>query len=251
MHLGPDTWNIRQGPPAHGSGLLKKAGSDQVGAGGRADKPDKCRGNDLLRGPGQALLTANLPIVGGLPNRAPKAAGKRGTRQMPNIPRVGDLEIKQDLDYQRREWICQRVGWVVMALVVFAALAGLLGTGPLSKTSATSSDGSLRVEFNRFLHYHNPDMLKVYLAGGVARNGELRVWLDRSYLDAIEIEKTSPEPVRVEIGEDRHIYVFPVADPSQPTVVVFHFQADQRLTLSGRVGVADKEAAEFSQFVYP
>ena len=38
--------------------------------------------------------------------------------------RVGDLEIHQDLPFQRRSWTVQRVGWAIMALVV---LAGLLG----------------------------------------------------------------------------------------------------------------------------
>ena len=32
------------------------------------------------------------------------------------VQRVGDLEIGQDLVYQRREWVFERVGWGVVAV---------------------------------------------------------------------------------------------------------------------------------------
>ena len=44
--------------------------------------------------------------------------------------RHGDLEIDEDLPFQRREWFAERVAWAVMALLIAAALLGLFGTGP-------------------------------------------------------------------------------------------------------------------------
>lgn len=44
---------------------------------------------------------------------------------MAKIQRVGALEISQDLDFQRRTWVVEQVGWGVMALVVLAALLRL------------------------------------------------------------------------------------------------------------------------------
>jgi hypothetical protein len=46
--------------------------------------------------------------------------------------RVGDLEVNQDLDFQRHVWWFQRIGLVGMALVVVAALLGLFGGGDSS-----------------------------------------------------------------------------------------------------------------------
>lgn len=41
------------------------------------------------------------------------------------------LDEGRDIAYQRREWIAQRIGWVTIALLVVAALLGLLGSvGP-------------------------------------------------------------------------------------------------------------------------
>jgi hypothetical protein len=37
------------------------------------------------------------------------------------MPRVGDLEIGQDLPFECRMQIAQRLGWGVLALIVLAA----------------------------------------------------------------------------------------------------------------------------------
>jgi len=42
---------------------------------------------------------------------------------------AGDLEVAENLAFQRRAWKVQRAGWVAMALLVGAALAGLFGGG--------------------------------------------------------------------------------------------------------------------------
>lgn len=61
--------------------------------------------------------------------------------------RKGGLEVSQDLNFQRREWVVQRVGWVVMAVLLVAALLGLFGPGPLSKSIAGSASGPVRAEY--------------------------------------------------------------------------------------------------------
>ena len=36
-------------------------------------------------------------------------------------------------EYHRREWAVQRIGWCVMTLVLAAAVAGVFGSGPVSR----------------------------------------------------------------------------------------------------------------------
>ena len=51
---------------------------------------------------------------------------------MPEIKRVGDLEIAVDIKAQRRNWKFQMFGSAVMALMALAGLFGLFGgAGPL------------------------------------------------------------------------------------------------------------------------
>ena len=49
---------------------------------------------------------------------------------------AADLAIREDMRHQRLEWAVERVGWAAVALVLVAALAGLLGHGPLSRATA-------------------------------------------------------------------------------------------------------------------
>lgn len=60
------------------------------------------------------------------------AAPQAVERTRGEVHRVGDLEIEEDLDHQRRCWKLERASWAVMALVLLAAMAGLFGSGPLS-----------------------------------------------------------------------------------------------------------------------
>jgi hypothetical protein len=169
---------------------------------------------------------------------------------MPNIPRVGDLEIGQDLQFQRWEWIFQRVGWVVLVAIILAALAGLLGHGPLSRTQTADPDNKLTIEYNRFLQYHDPSTLTIRVNEG-ASGPELRLSFGRDYVEQLDIQAVVPPPVRVEAGADRAVYVFRVAEAGRPLMVTAHFEANRMGPLRGEIGIDEQEPARFRQFVYP
>jgi hypothetical protein len=59
-------------------------------------------------------------------------------------------EIDQDLEFQRRIWKLQRVAWAVMALVVLAAVLGLLGPGVLGMATAGGRSSPLWLEYDHF-----------------------------------------------------------------------------------------------------
>jgi hypothetical protein len=83
---------------------------------------------------------------------------------MAEVQRAGDLELNQDLRFQRRMWAVQRIGWAVMALVVLAGLLGLFGPGPLSSATAGKEEGPLLVEgYERFVRFRIPTTLQVRL----------------------------------------------------------------------------------------
>ena len=58
---------------------------------------------------------------------------------MVELRRVGDLEIAEGMDAQRRNWKFQRIGTVVMALVV-ARLAQLARVEKLTHSKTSHSD---------------------------------------------------------------------------------------------------------------
>lgn len=170
---------------------------------------------------------------------------------MVDTPRVGDLELEEDLRFQKRQWKVQRIAWVVWLLVLVAAVAGLFGSGPLSNGTAGEEGGPLWAEYQRFERHQGPSDLKVFLGPGAASGGEGRVWLGRDYLESVELESVTPPPLRVEAGADRYTYVFPVTDPQQGTAVVFRFRPEALGRHEGRIGLPGGAELKFGRFVYP
>lgn len=58
--------------------------------------------------------------------------------------RIGDLEISQDLEFQKRSWTIQRVGWVVIALLILAGLLGVFGKGIAADATAGEENSRSR-----------------------------------------------------------------------------------------------------------
>jgi hypothetical protein len=170
---------------------------------------------------------------------------------MANQQRVGDLEIDQDLPHERLEWSIERGGWLVMALVLLAALVGLLGPGPLSGATAGEQGSALWVAYNRFERYQAPAMVRVHLGPGAARAGTARLWLSRHYVENIELHHIDPEPESVEVGPDRLTYTFRVPDPTRPTAVTYHLEGNKYGPMPLRVGLDAGPQLSFSQFFYP
>jgi hypothetical protein len=163
--------------------------------------------------------------------------------------RVGDLELAQDLRFQRRDWIAQRVGWVLMALFLLAALAGLIGRGgPLARTQAQSADGGLRVEYDRFAHYEAPTRLRLIVSDRVARGKDVRLWIERAYLANARLQQVMPEPQSVRLAGERVIYVF---DAGAGGEVSFELKPDTFGVLAGRAGLEGGGEVAFRHFVYP
>jgi hypothetical protein len=171
--------------------------------------------------------------------------------QMPAIIRVGDLEVDQDLEFQQRSWTVQRIGWIVMPLIVLAALLGLLGPGPLSSAAAGSEAGPLWLEYERLGHWERPTTLQVHLGANVAAQGLIRIWLDSAYVEKMQIEQVTPQPESVALAANRLIYTFQIVEPGQPTSITFHLKPEKFGLSSGEVGLVEGSSLQFSQFIYP
>jgi len=172
------------------------------------------------------------------------------------IERVGSLEIEQNLGLQRRMWRVQRVGWGVMALLVLAAAAGLTGSGPLSHASAGTPGGPLRLGYDRFLHAEGLTTLEVHLGGSNGNgaksgDGERRIWISRAYLEKVPVERSVPEPERVEVGPDRVTYVFAETASGSPALVTFYGSVRTVGRVEGHIGLPEGPSLRFRQFVYP
>jgi len=159
-------------------------------------------------------------------------------------------KVEQDLDFQRREWAFQRVGWAVMLAIVVAGLLGLFATGPLSRSTVSNADRTLRVSFERFTRFGAPSELVVDVAPGATEGGEARIALSRDYLTAFQVQAVAPEAESVETQGPDLVYVFEV-DEGSGLEATFDLQADERWRKSAVIRVPERPPVSLDQFIYP
>jgi len=166
------------------------------------------------------------------------------------MKRAGDLEIDQDLAFERRQWSVQRVGWGVGALIIVAALLGVFGSGPLSAATAGDEE-TLVVHFQRFVRHKGQGELVVKVGPNQASAGQVELWLTTEYLGEIDLQGISPEPDEVRSAGDRQVFVFLVDDPAQLLEVTITYFPTGLGRVSGAAGLVDGATVSFTQFGYP
>lgn len=167
---------------------------------------------------------------------------------MQTIPRVGSLEIDQDLDLERRQWVIQRIVWFLILLVLIAGLLGAFGGGWLSGGSATA--GPLTVTYERLARERAPAGLQISIAPEAVANGEATIWINNAYLDVTTIQQMVPEPAEMTSGEDRTFFRFLIAG-SGPGEITLQTEPSEPGGKTGQIGVLDGPEITFDQFVYP
>ena len=159
------------------------------------------------------------------------------------------LEVREDVAFERRLWRVQRVGWVVITLVLVAALAGLFGNGPLSHASASA--GNLQVRYDRFVHADAPATLNIdvtNLASNVAR-----LTIDRSLLEPMDVQRMQPRPSRTRAAGNAVVFEFDVSDARTLHVLIDASPQSPALA-SGSISVLESGAAStvrIQQLIYP
>jgi len=167
------------------------------------------------------------------------------------VQRVGDLEIGEDIAFERKEWRFQRIGTLVLLGFVLLSGLGLTGSGPLSAASVTSADGLLSVRYDRFDRMQAPSKLRITLSPAVLQEHEIQIWVDSDYLSAIQLEQIMPEPESVEIGDERLIFTFSVSAESMPSTIEFEIRPDKLGLKSAHLGIVDGSSISFRSLILP
>ena len=172
------------------------------------------------------------------------------------MPDLQSSEENLELPHSRAdhpwELRIQRAGWLVFAGLILAALVGFLGQGPLSSTTSGDPQGALWVEYNRFERYQGPADLRIHLKPETIRTGEARIWIDRSIVEHMQIERIEPRPERTELGSNRHTLVFAVPGLTGQTSVIIRYRPDLRFGwIEGQIGAEVGPAVPVRQFIYP
>ncbi|MGN6599453.1 MAG: hypothetical protein ACTHMW_09285 [Actinomycetes bacterium] len=167
------------------------------------------------------------------------------------LTRADDLQLDQDLRFQRREWRIERVAWWLALLVIVAALAGLFSNGPLSNTSAASPSGDLRVDYQRFARHLGQNSLSITVQPTAFHDGVATIVLDSSIAATLQITSISPQPQSMSsAGGSTVIQVATVGDA--PAQVLIQYAAAGAGLHTGTISSGlDRHGADLWEFVYP
>lgn len=160
---------------------------------------------------------------------------------------LGDAVVQNadDMAFQRREWFVQRLGQLLLALVVLLALLGVLGgSGSLNHTVASSPDRSLSIEYDRVLRQAAPTTLRVT----VGSQGAQWCRISRAWFDRVRIERILPTPIAFVVEGDALVLRF--SDALEPgSTVTIDVAPNSPGRLSGWAAVEHHPPAVFKSLV--
>jgi hypothetical protein len=150
--------------------------------------------------------------------------------------------------FQRREYLFERTGWVLMGLILIAAAVGLFGKGWLSE--AVLSQDTFRMEYDRFLHAGDITSLRLEIPAERQEEGIIAVAFPNHYLHKFRIERIVPEPESSAHG-DQTVFWFTVTRTGQPVTLLFRLEPQEMGRLNGTIYVNGANGHDFHQFIYP
>ena len=159
-----------------------------------------------------------------------------------------DLELSEDFTFEQREWKVQRLGWLIMALTVALALLGLFGLGPLSSRTLISSDGVLRLEYDRFARHHSSSTLRLQFAP--TGQTKARLWISRQFMENMKLESIVPAPERVEMRDGGQLYTFAVPR-GESTTAIFYLQTEKMGANPLQLRLNEGSMLQAPYWVYP
>jgi hypothetical protein len=152
-----------------------------------------------------------------------------------------------DRGFDRRFSTVQRGLWVFLALIVAAALFGLLSHGPLSFTTLRDDGARLVVSYETVERRAAASDFRIQTWG---ESGEVRLRFSPGFLDTYEVRAMAPLPLRASAGATGYEAVFaPAADGTFDLRLHMRARrfglADITIEAVGRGGVS------LRQFIFP
>lgn len=160
--------------------------------------------------------------------------------------------VAEDMSFQRRTWVAERIGWFLIIVLILLALAGVFSSGPLSSTTAQDGSGRLTVQYDRFGRYNAAARLVLKITP--LQNGPVVVRVDADFLDAFTIEWLHPMPAAVRSFDGGSEWTFH-AGTTVPFSVYISLRPDVIGLRRARIALDDETdtgtPAHLLFFVYP
>ena len=157
-----------------------------------------------------------------------------------------ELQIEQDVDFQRKNWKFERAGWLFMLLFVLAAVAGLFGRGGVIWNTSVAGDKNdgLEIKYSSFVRQQAPEELEINMGGT-----ETTLVVQSKDFNKIQINNVVPQPEKTESSADKITYTFPPQQTDRSVNISYKAKEVGSAAFEISNGLGKKYS--INQFIYP
>ena len=123
--------------------------------------------------------------------------------------------VEKEINFQKKEWVIYRIAWVLMGLFLIAGLAGLWGSGPLSKRKVQVKNFTL--EYERFGRVQKSFKLFLHLNSNKTSPS---VRINNDYFKSMQLVDIVPRPVLMKVIDKDLILEFGPAKNGTITFII-------------------------------
>jgi hypothetical protein len=160
------------------------------------------------------------------------------------------LDLDDEEKFLERSWLIQRIGWVVMIIIVVAAIIGLFGGGPVSSASAGTLDSGLEIRYERFARMHAVTEARVRAAHAAPGDSMIAVWVSERWIGRFDVQSINPEPARTSVRGRGRTYEFVAADTSSVEIIL-ELRPTKMGPTTGMISLIGGPSVPIRQFIYP
>jgi hypothetical protein len=168
-----------------------------------------------------------------------------------------DLSDEIDPRFGHIEHAVQRAGWVVMGVLLLAAVLGVFGGGVLSNATVRQSGPGyeLELEYPRFGRVESNLEMTLRITAPEQQAEQVTVVLSGDLRHKTTIQTISPQPESEAVLGDSIVYTWRVDGWEHPQVIAFEYEARDWRGVDGRLDVSAGDQAlgalTFDQFLFP
>jgi hypothetical protein len=129
-----------------------------------------------------------------------------------SVPKVGDVAVGEDLEFQRRWWKFERAVWLFFLLILIADVLGLFGRGWLAKAQRTDAAQTVTLDYERIQRASTPSIMTFHFTPAAIQNGQIQLYVSEDVIKPLGAQRISPEPKASAMGDDGITYTFPATE---------------------------------------
>lgn len=163
--------------------------------------------------------------------------------------RSRDYPIKENMYWQRVEWRIQKIGSVLLFALVILGSCGLFSKGFLSDGVATSADGVLRVEYERFGLRDSDITMAIRVKP--PHQEHFTLTLSGEEMDNFQIQSLQPQPQQAVSKSNSLVLTYSSSSFKDGATVWIGSQAEEFGRYPVTVTLDDDTSVHFTHWIYP